>query len=168
MPNLSLPSRDQVWQVDVELVESKECREVTLNLLHYMLRVVPRPHRAISLIPARRISGEASHAGQHIERIKRPQRGGQNLSQRANRLEKSLRAREARSSFPEMPVNTESGSGSVPLSRAPVEMFHGLVVPRKPKEPGDEGNVTSTTRSFIRADENECRMLYVRMCNMRL
>ncbi|TFK21899.1 hypothetical protein FA15DRAFT_681917 [Coprinopsis marcescibilis] len=71
---------------------------------------------------------------------KLPLRGGQNLSQRYRRLERSLRGKEARIHE----VDTlERGTHSVEtISRQPgvpaVQTFRGLTVPRKPDPPADD------------------------------
>ncbi|THH07512.1 hypothetical protein EW146_g9297 [Bondarzewia mesenterica] len=75
-----------------------------------------------------------------IERLKRPIRGGQNLSERFCRLEKSLREKGALShalrqsgerTLTPLPVDLLPSPGSPAAS----ETFMGLVIPQEPKPP---------------------------------
>lgn len=76
--------------------------------------------------------------------VKRPRRGGQNLSERYVRLEGSLRQKAIQSAqIQDMPGPAQPpDAGELPRvkpTRATVEMFHGFVVPEEPIEPGPEG-----------------------------
>ncbi|TFK49477.1 hypothetical protein OE88DRAFT_1633191 [Heliocybe sulcata] len=80
-----------------------------------------------------------------IEQWKRPNRGGQNLSDRYRRLERSLRGKAALSEFIEdLPGDTTVTSPPDrevhPVHRAPgtVKTFRGLVIPEEPKPPADD------------------------------
>lgn len=75
---------------------------------------------------------------------KRPRRGGQNLSERYLRLERSLRQKAVQSAH----IAATPGSARPPdageLPRVKpampkVEMFHGFIVPEEPQEPGPDG-----------------------------
>lgn len=80
-----------------------------------------------------------------VKRIKLPSRGGQNLSDRYVRLEKSLRGKEARMKHidesPVYPTATKDKESLVPLvRRGPVlRTFKGLVIPERPKPPEEDG-----------------------------
>ncbi|KAI0065231.1 hypothetical protein BV25DRAFT_1822377 [Artomyces pyxidatus] len=74
-----------------------------------------------------------------VERMKDPKRGGQNLSERAQRLERMLREKEA---FSQDVYHTSSPFATTsiptrPWTSAPqtVTTFRGLVIPEKPREP---------------------------------
>lgn len=110
----------------------------------------------------RAISNESK---KRIEGIKNPQRGGKDLSQRVYRLENSLRAKEARigGSIAQVPV----ADGVRANLEVPVEMCCGLVIPQKPKEPGEEGEPHKLSTTYMQT--NSCgRLLHVRMRDMRL
>lgn len=81
-----------------------------------------------------------------ISRLKHPTRGGQNLSKRYERLERSARGKEAYTRLREGNAelgtagssNAMAGGGSESLKKQPM-MFEGFVVPEEPKEPGPDG-----------------------------
>lgn len=119
------------------------------------------------------------HSSAAIERLKNPPRGGQNLSERYQRLERSLRGKEVlvkelgelaprlASNYGE---NSQSHaikmSSSLPPKKKDVEMFHGLEVPQEPREPQSEG-VSDSHIMFLHFCYICClRMLYVGMCGM--
>lgn len=68
--------------------------------------------------------------------MKNPPRGGQNLSERYRRLEKSLRGKEVL--VKEIGELTPHLFSSHEKNKA-VEMFHGLEVPQEPKAPASDG-----------------------------
>lgn len=74
-----------------------------------------------------------------FERIKYPQRGGQNLSDRYQRLQKSVRGKEL---FERRiaDLRGDAGSAASPdkVRSSNVKTFMGFVVPEEPKEPSDE------------------------------
>lgn len=79
-----------------------------------------------------------------VDASKRPRRGGQNLSERYNRLERSLRQKAVQSAHiedlpgPAMPPD----AGELPRvkpGKPAVEMFRGFIVPEEPIEPGPDG-----------------------------
>ncbi|KAJ7260126.1 oxidoreductase-like protein [Mycena rebaudengoi] len=74
-----------------------------------------------------------------IERIKNPTRGGQNLSQRYRRLERSLRGKEALNKDI-CTLESEKSAVSAPAGASPQELdasryFGGFEIPQRPKEP---------------------------------
>jgi hypothetical protein len=84
--------------------------------------------------------------------LKNPPRGGQNLSERYQRLERSLRGKEVLVKdigelMPHLVTDYEekSKSNSVKVSspslspKKGVEMFHGFEVPQEPREPESDG-----------------------------
>lgn len=74
-----------------------------------------------------------------IQRQKDRWRGGQNLSERWHRLERSLRGKEAygahRDTLVDQTEDAEHADGSAASLNIGPPTFHGLVVPEKPKEP---------------------------------
>jgi hypothetical protein len=77
-----------------------------------------------------------------FEHRKKPSRGGQNLTERHKRLEKSLRGKEAYTSeSDELKHSTLTGpsTGTGGTIEPKIEFFHGLTIPHKPKEPADDG-----------------------------
>jgi hypothetical protein len=95
--------------------------------------------RAIYGVPARRPRHSSA-----IERLKNPSRGGQNLSERFRRLEKSLRGKGALSQNLDTPHTSEGeiAAGSPSLKKA--EMFRGFRVPLKPIPPADDGSLLNS------------------------
>ncbi|THV07290.1 hypothetical protein K435DRAFT_833642 [Dendrothele bispora CBS 962.96] len=74
---------------------------------------------------------------------KKPSRGGQNLSERYKRLEKSLRGKEAYAFDADVlkqPTLTGPASGkpTKPGSSSTAQLFQGLTIPEKPEEPADD------------------------------
>ncbi|KAI0944949.1 hypothetical protein AcV7_001612 [Taiwanofungus camphoratus] len=75
-----------------------------------------------------------------IQQQKFPQRGGQNLTSRWRRLERSLRGKEAYGAQRQGLVDQAEGAGAVDVAGAggkgkELRTFMGLVIPDKPKEP---------------------------------
>lgn len=70
-------------------------------------------------------------------------RGGQNLSDRYLRLEKSLRGREALSKELDGYLQSSSSISAVTQSNSrsskPIQVFHGFEIPEEPNPPGDDG-----------------------------
>jgi hypothetical protein len=90
--------------------------------------------------------GSISEGTKHTNPLRRPSRGGQDLSNRWKRLENSLRQKMARSSeleaFEEYDASNPETSQHAPLKRARakrVPLFHGFQVPEEPKPPADDG-----------------------------
>ncbi|KAJ7888326.1 hypothetical protein B0H14DRAFT_2337286 [Mycena olivaceomarginata] len=74
-----------------------------------------------------------------IERLKKPTRGGQNLSLRYRRLEQSLRGKEALqrdiiSREPDIAVDFRDSSPTTPTGKTK-HYFHGRKIPQQPKPP---------------------------------
>ncbi|KIJ91889.1 hypothetical protein K443DRAFT_114428 [Laccaria amethystina LaAM-08-1] len=77
-----------------------------------------------------------------IARLKKPSRGGRNLSERYRTLERALRGKEAFARGKEeldhhVPVISISVEDTNPKKES-VETFHGFVVPQEPKPPADD------------------------------
>lgn len=75
-----------------------------------------------------------------VARKKHPTRGGQNLSLRFNRLEKSLRGKEGYDK--RIADLKEEGSPATHATTSTVaekQTFMGFVIPEKPKPPADDG-----------------------------
>ena len=78
------------------------------------------------------------HHDSPIERLKRPSRGGQNLTDRYIRLEKSLRGKEAQiKRRDDAEVNVEPVIQ--PATNNTSKIFRGFIIPEKPKEPEADG-----------------------------
>jgi len=78
-----------------------------------------------------------------IIRLKKPSRGGRNLSERYRALERALRGKEAFARgkgelahhVPVISISVEDTNSK----KESVETFHGFVVPQEPKPPADDG-----------------------------
>jgi len=122
------------------------------------------------------------HTVADIGRLKNPQRGGQNLSERYKRLERSSRGKELLVNqigglTPHLPSNYEERSQgnsvkvsnpSRPPKKKDITTFHGLEVPQEPREPESDG--ASNSRNFILSPDtfSVVRMLHVGLCDMCL
>ena len=78
-----------------------------------------------------------------ITRLKKPSRGGRNLSERYRALERALRGKEAFTRGKEelahhVPVISISVQDEN-IRKESIETFHGFVVPQEPKPPADDG-----------------------------
>ena len=80
------------------------------------------------------------------EHPRRPARGGQNLSERYVRLEKSLRQKGARSSeleqIQQQPSPSQAAtqtSGALKPHQKPLQYFRGFQIPEEPRPPADDG-----------------------------
>jgi hypothetical protein len=88
---------------------------------------------------------DATATSPTLGQASQPERGGQNLSARFARLERSLRGKGGLAQTIEnTPLETSfvSNAGELPkvkLSEPKAELFHGLLVPEIPKEPGPDG-----------------------------
>lgn len=92
----------------------------------------------------RPLSGVSTQRFRHsaaIERLKNPSRGGQNLSERFLRLEKSLRGKGALLQDLDTPHALEGEVAARASSPKKVEMFRGFTVPAKPRMPADDGEL---------------------------
>lgn len=78
-----------------------------------------------------------------IERWKHPIRGGQNLTIRYQRLEKSLRGKEAYeqtiSNLTDFPRSTSPNRSTPGLAKKNVQTFMGFMVPEEPRPPASDG-----------------------------
>ena len=110
-------------------------------------------------------------------RLKPTQRGGRNLSLRYQQLESPVRSIARKVAFLERADSSRLFKQRVPLPVASksqlscekVEIFHGLVVPQEPKPPEPDGESPMVTFGLNMV--LKClvtRMLYVRMCHLRL
>ncbi|KAF8908563.1 hypothetical protein CPB84DRAFT_1744195 [Gymnopilus junonius] len=96
-------------------------------------RSVAYDHRAIS---------DGHKATEHR---RKPARGGQNLSDRYIRLEKSVRQKEVFSNKLEQiqpslaQVVSQSSAGGLKPHQKPLQFFHGFQIPEEPKPPADDG-----------------------------
>lgn len=106
-----------------------------------------------------------------IERLKRPSRGGQNLSDRYIRLEKSLRGKEALSKDLGDLTRPSVAAGSVkPQGKAANNLFRGFEVPEEPRPPQDDGTLThfQNGNASMSDGDSKSRVLHVRMRNLRV
>lgn len=119
-----------------------------------------------------------------IQRQKDRWRGGQNLSERWRRLERSLRGKEAYGAHRDVLVDqaqdaeegTEQGRAADSSDAGAKKMgkgsrvFHGFVVPEKPKEPQSDGTSCALTlrRIVVLTQGHFCRMLYVWLRDLRV
>ena len=111
--------------------------------------------------------------------LKNPRRGGQNLSQRYRRLERSIRGKtvygreiqDLERTGKDSDVSPGSGTLVFSSTAAPTRRtFKGFVIPERPKPPADDGlstlhvpALTPLTLSLV-----AFRMLHVRLCSVRL
>ena len=136
------------------LAHGKARSHLSHELLTWMLQLAGR--RAVTsahthIASCRRITtdSQASRVPHSTPPWKEPVRGGQNLSQRYERLEKSLRGKEAygkeiqqltqKSGTIQSPAEARRGGGA--------RTFMGFVVPEEPKPPGPDG-VSSSFRGY--------------------
>lgn len=131
-----------------------------------------------------------------IQRKKYSPRGGRNLSERYHRLERSLQRKEARrkelyelerhQAIPLVhevpPGSTLSTITSVPPTQVVpiaertrasgnnpgVQTFRGLLIPRKPDPPADDGEYSMLIVFPLKTDTHRHRVLHVRLCHMRI
>ena len=134
--------------------------------------------RSLTLICRRTITthshyhhGDISEGTAHTNPQRKPSRGGQSLSSRWTRLEKSIRQKASLSqeledltahdaSLPEvLQPRTASKPKTAPL-------FYGFVVPEEPKPPVDDGKPPLVKRSLLYSIFP--RVLHVRMRRLRL
>jgi hypothetical protein len=105
-------------------------------------------------------------SAESIARLKRPTRGGQNLTDRHRRLEKSLRGKEARlKQIDDLPRSLTSAQPSSVPKRPALNTFQGFVIPEQPKPPEPDGTPMLNNYSS-RTYAHMYRVLHVRMCNM--
>jgi len=97
-----------------------------------MTSLLTPPIIAIAAKAVRRISYESPEL---ITRLKRGVRGGQNLTDRHLRLEKSLRGKEARSKQTNDLPNFSTVVHSPSILQRPTLTFRGFVVPEEPRPP---------------------------------
>lgn len=123
--------------------------------------------RPTAFIAAHAVRRYSYGSAESILRLKRPTRGGQNLTDRHRRLEKSLRGKEAR--LKQIDLLTESSTVAKPpsLLRGSISTFREFVVPEEPKPPGPEGSADFCIQSNLGAYVYLCRVLHVWLRNMR-
>jgi len=95
-----------------------------------------------TLIATQVVRSLSYESAESIARLKKPTRGGQNLTDRHRRLERSLRGREARLKQ----IDDLSSASTVvqppPTVRRPtLSTFRGFVIPEKPKPPEPDGRL---------------------------
>lgn len=111
-------------------------------------------------------------------RLRPTQRGGHNLGSRYQQLESSVRSAAKKVALLEetiyasrsveqhnpLPVTNESR-----VPREKIETLHGLVVPQEPIPPESDGELLTPSSTLILIlKELVFRMLYVRVCRLRL
>jgi hypothetical protein len=101
-----------------------------------------------------------------IESQKRFSRGGQNLSERFLKLEKTFQKKhDLGQTIPDTSRPLTPIPPSIPQRPSYVKFFRGLVIPEVPKAPEPDGESFTSWRppSF----SQPCRMLHVWLCRMR-
>ena len=94
----------------------------------------------MALIAAHAVRHFSHENAESIARWKRPTRGGQNLTDRHRRLEKSLRGKEARlKQIDDLPAPPTVVQPSSALKGPALNIFRGFVVPEQPKPPEPDG-----------------------------
>jgi len=86
--------------------------------------------------------------------LRKPARGGQNLSERYKRLENSLRGKDSRSRGLEditesNPTITGDVLHALKSKKSARPMIHGFPIPQKPQPPADDGERLSYTALFV-------------------
>ncbi|KAF9530423.1 hypothetical protein CPB83DRAFT_892707 [Crepidotus variabilis] len=79
-----------------------------------------------------------SSGGKPLKRLRRPSRGGQNLSERYKRLENSLRGKDALSRDLQDFSTTTTPAPAPALGSKAAQTFYGFQVPQEPKPPADD------------------------------
>ncbi|PPQ94400.1 hypothetical protein CVT25_002488 [Psilocybe cyanescens] len=82
--------------------------------------------------------GAISDGRKTVTRIRKPARGGHNLSDRYLRLEKSLRGKDSISQAIDGLIHPDPDTPKSKQKQKPVQLFHGFVVPEEPKLPADD------------------------------
>jgi hypothetical protein len=127
--------------------------------------LLARPTALIAIHSVRSISYESAES---IARLKRPARGGQNLTDRHRRLEKSLRGREAQlQQIEDLPGPSAGVKSQSPLKRSSLNTFRGFVVPEQPKPPSPDGtsyNFSSMVFRVLTLIRAECCMSGCAIC----
>ena len=113
-------------------------------------------------------------------RPRQTQRGGRNLSLRYQQLEFSVRSSTRKVALLEEMTDISRSveqhhsllaADEIRTPREKVEMFHELVIPQEPKPPESDGEfftLSSTLSSMLKLEGLAPRVLYVRMCCLRL
>jgi len=88
------------------------------------------------------------------KQLRKPTRGGQNLSERYKRLENSLRGKDSRSrGLEDITESNPTISGGVPYAlksnRSGRPIIHGFPVPQEPQPPADDGKLLLYTDLFV-------------------
>ena len=110
-------------------------RTRTLPILHF-------PTRSLILRTPQTRSITSRSTEDEITRLKKPSRGGRNLTERYRALERALRGKEAFARGKELAHHVPIISISVQdenSRKETLETFHGFVVPQEPKPPADDG-----------------------------
>lgn len=114
-----------------------------LKLITRPLQILPFNGHYARKITIRTVSSASAQPSQRAQQ--QSQRGGQNLTERYVRLEKSLRGKEAlEAKYGDLQRSTLSGpkdAMSLSAGKA-VDIFRGIVIPEKPREPQSDGAYT--------------------------
>lgn len=105
-----------------------------------------------------------------LERIKKPTRGGQNLTERYRRLANSVREKDRLSAYIQEQTTVDAVSNTKPAPssfRSEPITFRGFTIPTEPKEPASDG-ISYHFIHLILTTNQLLRMLYVGMCDMRV
>jgi hypothetical protein len=101
-----------------------------------------------------------------IESQNRFSRGGQNISERFLRLEKTFQKKhDLGQTIPDISRPLTPIPPSTPQWSSNFKPFRGLVIPEVPKAPGPDGR--SSTSRRLPSFSQPCRMLHVWLCRMR-
>src|ERR1700729_1476865 len=102
--------------------------------------------RPIILIASQGVRNISYESAESIARWKRPTRGGQNLTDRHRRLEKSLRGKQNRlKQIDDMPGSSTVVQQLSSVRRPTLNTFRGFVIPEEPKPPEPDGMSLSFT-----------------------
>jgi hypothetical protein len=130
----------------------KDTKIIPISASHVSMFLTPRtrtlpilhlPTRSLILRTPQTRSITSRSTKDEINRLKKPYRGGRNLSERHRTLERALRGKEAFARGKEelarlVPIISNSAQDAN-LRKESVETFHGFVVPQGPKPPADDG-----------------------------
>lgn len=104
-----------------------------------------------------------------VARHRRPNRSGQNLSERYRRLEKMLRGKEEYAMKSDINEGTTRFTSELRTSSRNPETFMGFIIPEEPREPAADGESIAQVLSSLKL--NACpdsRMLHVWLCSLRI
>lgn len=109
----------------------RACKTRSITFATYGLRSI--------ITPVNYDHGAISDGTKVVTNRRKPARGGQNLSERYIRLEKSLRGKDSISQEIDGLIHPDSDSPKSKQNQKPVQLFHGFVVPEEQKPPADDG-----------------------------